>query len=93
LVAGEDEEAIITCRNPSIGHPDLVPGSTAVDFENRQVELDGGVREPFGDQVIHEELGILDQGFKVHDAPFGGEDARSGAGRAGNRSGWFPRGA
>jgi hypothetical protein len=59
----------------AIGRPDLAPGPTAEDFEHRQVVLDGGAREPFGDKVIHEELRILDQGFHIHDAPFGGEDA------------------
>jgi len=49
----------------AVGHSDLVPGPTAEDFEHGQIELDGGARERFGDQVIHEELGVLDQGFHV----------------------------
>jgi hypothetical protein len=52
-----------------------MPGPTAEDFEYRQLELDGGAREPFVDEVINEELGILDHRFHVHDTPLGGEDA------------------
>jgi hypothetical protein len=63
------------CIGDAVGHLNLDAGLTAEDFEYRDVELDLGAQEPFGDSVTHEKLCILYSCFHAHDAALNREDA------------------